>query len=251
MNLPLAAVWFSCGAASAVALKLSLRDYGATHELRFLNNPVAEEDPDNRRFLCDVEDWCGVHVEDVRNPAFPNASAVEVWERERFMAGVSGASCTRALKKRARQHWQNEHRPDFHILGFTFDEVERHNRFVKFEMPNVLPVLIENRVTKQDCYAIIREAGIDLPRSYRKGYPNANCIGCVKASSPTYWNHVRSQDPDVFEARADQADRLGVKLVRVRGKRISLRDLHPDEKGRPMKDTAIECGIFCEDKSFT
>ena len=77
------------------------------------------------------------------------------------------------------------------------------------------------------------------------GYPNANCIGCVKASSPTYWNHVRKMHPKVFNDRAEQSRELGCKLVRVKGKRIYLDELDPKAKGRPMKNMDFECGIFC------
>ena len=56
---PLIVVWFSCGVASAVAAKLTIDQYEATHEIRVVNNPVAEEDNDNRRFLKDVEQWLG------------------------------------------------------------------------------------------------------------------------------------------------------------------------------------------------
>ena len=34
------AVWFSCGAASAVAAKKTIEKYGSTHNIRLLNNPV-------------------------------------------------------------------------------------------------------------------------------------------------------------------------------------------------------------------
>lgn len=59
MSIPVIAVWFSCGAASAVAAKLTIEKYGDTHEIHVLNNPVAEEDQDNIRFLHDVEKWLG------------------------------------------------------------------------------------------------------------------------------------------------------------------------------------------------
>ena len=57
------AVWFSCGAASTVAAKLTLDKYRGTCTVRVVNNPVAEEDSDNRRFLRDIEQWLGVEIE--------------------------------------------------------------------------------------------------------------------------------------------------------------------------------------------
>ncbi len=242
------AVWFSCGAASAVAAKLTLDKYTSTARIRILNNPVVEEDADNRRFLLDVQAWLGVEIETVAARRYPLQSARDVWEQRSFMSGPKGAPCTIELKKRARQDWEAENRADWHVLGFTADEKTRHDRFVLTERSNVLPVLIDNGVTKNDCYAILQDAGLTLPRVYRMGYPNANCIGCVKATSPTYWNHVRQQHPDVFQDRAEQSRRLGARLVRVDNRRVFLDELDPAAKGRSMKSMDIDCGIFCEEK---
>jgi len=242
------AVWFSCGAASAVAAKLTLDKYASTARIRILNNPVVEEDADNRRFLLDVQAWLGVEIETVAARRYPLQSARDVWEQRSFMSGPKGAPCTIELKKRARQDWEAENRADWHVLGFTADEKTRHDRFVLTERSNVLPVLIDNGVTKNDCYAILQDAGLTLPRVYRMGYPNANCIGCVKATSPTYWNHVRQQHPDVFQDRAEQSRRLGARLVRVDNRRVFLDELDPAAKGRSMKSMDIDCGIFCEEK---
>jgi len=239
-------VWFSCGAASAVAAKLTLEKYG-DDTVRVLNNPIIEEDADNRRFLCDVQEWLGVEVISVTNPDYPLCSVEDVWARRKFMAGRAGAPCTGALKKRARQLWEREHPSDWTVLGFTVEEKPRHDRFVLTERPNVLPVLIDAGLTKQDCYAYLHNAGIPIPRMYLLGYPNANCVGCVKATSPTYWNHVRRQHPDVFESRAIQSRGLGARLVRVAGTRVFLDELSPHAKGHPLKGLDFECGLFCEE----
>jgi len=242
------AVWFSCGAASAVAAKKTVEIYGGRAEIRVLNNPVAEEDKDNIRFLKDVEKWIGIKVESVTASRFPSCSAVDVWRARKFMSGPKGAPCTLELKKVARQEWERDNKVDFHVLGFTADERTRHVRFVTGERENVLPVLIDAGITKADCYRIVQEAGIDLPRVYALGYPNANCIGCVKASSPTYWNHVRKHHPAVFDQRAIQSRALGARLVRVDGKRIFLDELSRHAKGRPLAGMDFECGIFCEER---
>jgi len=241
------AVWFSCGAASAVAAKKTVEKY-VGHNVRVLNNPVVEEDEDNRRFLKDVEAWLGVKIEIVTSKKYPSASAVDVWERRQYMSGPTGAPCTLELKKYARQEWERNNSVDWHVLGFTADEKRRHDRFVLTERSNVLPILIEENITKADCYNIIQAAGIALPHIYSLGYPNANCIGCVKATSSTYWNHVRAVHPDVFDMRAEQSRRIGARLVRHKGKRMFLDELPPDAKGRAMKSMDIECGIFCEER---
>lgn len=242
------AVWFSSGAASAVAAKKTIEKYGDTHIVRVVNNPVAEEDSDNVRFLGDVEKWLGVEIEFALNDKYPSASCVDVWDRRKFMSGPAGAPCTMELKKGARQQWEKKNHVDWHVLGFTYEEKKRHDNFVRSERENLIPVLINESITKSDCYRIIQDAGIDLPRIYHLGYPNANCIGCVKATSPTYWNHVRKVHPDVFQERAVQSRRIGARLVRHKGERMFLDELPSDAKGNAMKNLDFECGIFCEER---
>lgn len=244
------AVWFSCGAASAVALKLTVDKYGVDR-VRAVNNPVANEHPDNRRFLHDVAEWVGIEIEDATNPKYPAADCVEVWDYRKAMSIIvpgkgSIAPCTDELKKESRYEWERHNHVDWHVLGFTIDEKKRHERFVLGERENVLPVLIDAKMTKEDCWQMLRNEGIDLPEMYKLGYPNANCIGCVKATSPTYWNLVRKTHPEVFRQRAEQSRRLGAKLVRVKGKRIQLDELDPKAMGRKLKSMP-DCGIFCEE----
>lgn len=239
-------VWFSCGAASAVAAKLTVEKFGKDNEVIVCNTPIAEEDSDNRRFLLDVQTWIGQEIFIAINPKFPDSSAVTVWEQRQYMSGVYGAPCTKELKKEARYYWQEMNKPDWHVLGFTANEKMRHKLFILSELPNVIPVLIDADITKKNCYEIIKKEGIELPRVYEMGYPNANCIGCVKATSPTYWNHVRKMNPEIFEQRAIQSREIGCRLTRVKGKRLFLDELPPDAKGRSMKNMSFECGIFCE-----
>lgn len=242
------AVWFSCGAASAVAAKKTIEKYSDRCCIRIVNNPVKEEHEDNVRFLKDVEAWLDYPIEFALNENYKNASCIEVWDDRRFMSGPQGAPCTIELKKMARRQWEERNPVDWHVLGFTYDEKKRSDRFMLTERSNLIPVLIDEGLTKEDCFRILQQAGIELPEIYKLGYPNANCIGCVKATSPTYWNHVRKIHPEVFDERAKQSRDIGARLVRVKGERIFLDELHPDAIGRPMKGMNFECGIFCEEK---
>lgn len=236
-------VWFSCGAPSAVASKLIVDKYGVENNITIVNNPVDEEDEDNRRFLRDVSDWVGLPIIPATNPLYNTTSAEVIWDEVRYMSGIKGAPCTRILKKEARYHYESTHHIDFHVLGYAYDEQHRHKRFIENERENVIPILIDEKITKAECFELVTAADIKLPFTYELGYPNANCIGCVKATSPTYWNHVRKTHPEVFERRMLQSFRLGVRLVRYKGKRIFLHELPEDAIGRPMK--SYECGIFC------
>lgn len=242
------AVWFSCGAASAVAAKKTVEKYGKIATIRVVNNPIVEEHEDNKRFLKDVEEWIGIKIEYAINKRYPNCSVVEVWEKRKFMSGPYGAPCTMELKRHARQQWEKENKVDWHVLGFTLEEKRRSDRFILGERSNLLPVLIDEGLTKDMCYNIIQNAGLKLPAMYHLGYSNANCIGCCKIASATYWNHVRKTHPDIFKERAEQSRRLNSKLVEYKGQRIFLDELLEDAYGRPMKSISTECGIFCEEK---
>ena len=162
-------VWFSCGVASAVAAKLTLDLYGKENNVIILNNPVIEEDEDNLRFKDDISQWLKVEILTVENSKFPDHSAVTVWGKRRYMSGIKGAPCTQELKKKARQEYESNNHIDYHVLGFTSDEFKRHERFILNERDNVLPVLIDAGITKDECFKIINEAGIALPRVYSMG----------------------------------------------------------------------------------
>jgi len=236
-------VWFSCGAASAVAAKLTVEKYGEIHNVLIVNNPIKEEDSDNIRFKNDIEKWIGQPIIEAKNKDYPNASIVEIFEKRKYMSGVAGAPCTMLLKKEARYQFELNHEIDWHVLGFTVDEKHRHDRFVKGERANTIPVLIDAGYTKTMCFDELVMAGIKLPAAY-DNFANANCDGCVKASSPTYWNLVRKLKPDVFKSRSEQSRRFGVKLVKYKGERIFLDDLPVDAKGGEIQ--TYDCGIFCD-----
>ncbi len=237
-------VWFSCGAASAIAAKITIDKYGKDNKVMVVNNPVLEEHPDNLRFLKDIEKWIGQEIIQAKSKEYPNHSIVEVFNKRKYMSGVAGAPCTKYLKKQARYEFELLHDIDYHVLGFTYDEISRHERFTTFERVNVLPVLIEHKLFKNDCFDILKQNNIKLPEIYSLGFPNANCIGCVKSQSPTYWNLVRKNFPEIFKQRAEQSRTIGCKLVKSKNKRIYLDELLPSDRGGKIK--TYECGIFCE-----
>jgi 3'-phosphoadenosine 5'-phosphosulfate sulfotransferase (PAPS reductase)/FAD synthetase len=241
-------VWFSCGAASAVAAKVIIDLYGHRCNIKIVNNPIKEEDKDNLRFLGDVEDWLNYDIQFATNPKYPDNSCISVWEDRRFMSGPMGAPCTIELKKKARQLWEKDNPHEWLVLGFTCEEEKRAARFKLTERDNLLTPLIDNGIDKDYCYSYLKSSGVEPPAIYKRGYPNANCIGCVKASSPTYWNLVRKDSPEVFEARAKQSREIGSKLAIVKGVRTYLDELDPEAVGRPLKTLDFECGIFCEEQ---
>ena len=169
--------WFSCGAASAVATQLALRKYP---DLIIACCTIANEHEDNERFLKDCEDWYGREILRLKSDKYKDAW--DVWEKTKWLVGPKGARCTTELKKSVRHKFQLA--DDIQIFGFTFEERDRESRFRKQNFEVILESpLIENKLTKQDCFNIVQEAGIELPAMYKLGYKNNNCIGCVKGQA--------------------------------------------------------------------
>lgn len=234
-------VHFSCGAASAVAAKLTTARHA---DAVVVNAFVAEEHPDNRRFLADVERWIGRPIVQLRDAKY-DASAYEVFRRTRYTKGMYGAPCTRVLKREILNAWSLP--GDVPVLGYTAEEEERAERFVDSnggvgEFP-----LIDAGLTKADCLSLVERAGISLPAMYLLGYNNANCIGCVKGGAG-YWNKVRRDFPERFEQMAQIENAIGPSAYLMRdrrtGVRISLRQLPPDAGRHDV--TVPDCGFACE-----
>lgn len=242
--------WFSCGAASAVATKLALSKTDG-REFVIAYCEIQEEHPDNKRFLRDCEKWFGQEVLVLGNDKY-DRSIYEVFEQTRFLKGPTGARCTGELKKRVRHEFGRA--DDLLIFGFTVEERHRADRIAQENFDTKLwPVLIEARLTKADCLAMVERAGIELPAMYRLGYRNNNCIGCVKGEAG-YWNKIRRDFPEVFNRMAETEKRLGRTVCKRertdengkrRLERIPLTELPPD-LGRYPEEPDISCGIFCQ-----
>ena len=236
--------WFSCGAASAVATKLAIADYD---NVIVVYCEIIEEHPDNKRFLKDCEKWFNQEIIILGNDKYKR-SIYEVFNKTRYLAGHGGARCTLELKKNIRK--QFEKLGDSQIFGYTVEEQNRVDRFIDANKDvEMITPLIERGLTKQDCLAMIENAGIELPAMYKLGYKNNNCRGCVKAQSPAYWKKIQIDFPDYFEAMKAQEKRLNVRICKttidgVPDVRIFLDEL-PDWI-EPKDDTIdIQCGIFC------
>ena len=230
-------VWFSCGAASAVAAMLTLRH---TPEAELVYADTGSEHEDNKRFLADVERWLGKSCTVIRSERYRDTW--QVFEERRYLAGPRGALCTTEMKKMPRFAFQ---RPDdIQVFGYTSGEEGRAQRFREqnFEV-NMRTPLIDAGLTKSDCLAIVERAGIELPAMYRLGYKNNNCIGCVKGGAG-YWNKIRKDFPDVFNRMAKIERTLGASIIRKAGQRVFLDELNPRAGRYEAED--ISCSLLCE-----
>jgi len=236
-------VWFSCGAASAVAAKLAVQKYG--DKCRILYCDTASEHPSNHKFLKDIETWIKQPIIKLKSPDYNDIW--DVFEKTRYLAGVAGARCTTELKKKLRLDYQEL--DDIQIFGYTSEEKSRAKRFDK-NNPEIKTewILIDKDISKKDCLAVLARAGIEIPDMYKMGYKNNNCIGCVKGQSG-YWNKIRVDFPDVFERMAKTERKLNVALNKTyagdgKRKRVFLDELDPNA-GRYESEPDISCGLSC------
>lgn len=238
-------VWFSCGEASAVAAYLAVQKHENVHVVYC--NTLSAEHPDNRRFLNDVANWIGVPITIIGATKYESVD--DVFERERYMAGIKGARCTTEMKKVPRNVFQRA--DDLHIFGFTADEPKRFRDFQGNNPELQLEwILGDQFIRKSDCARILSQAGIKRPEMYDLGFEHNNCLGCVKASSPSYWQRVAKHFPAVFQRRCVQSRDIGARLVRVNGVRIFLDELNIANRfDEP--DGDIECGPYCQAPDFS
>lgn len=231
--------WFSCGAASAVAMKLMLRKYP---DALIVYCHTGSEDPDNERFMRDCEKWFGREVTVIKSEKYDSTWAV--WEGESYLAGPDGASCTRALKVKPRLAFQQP--GDVHVFGYTADPPDqRRAKMFKLNFSELLvkTPLIDDGLTKAGCRATLKRAGLREPRTYAEGFPNANCMPCVKAQSPAYWALVRLKRPDEFARMVELSRRLGVRLAKMKGERVFIDDIPADH---PVTGAEVpSCDFMC------
>lgn len=185
------------------------------------------EHPDNERFLKDCEKWLGRKV--VRLKSDEYTDTWDVWEKRRYLAGISGAPCTVTLKVQPRLAFQ---RPtDTHIFGYTADapDVDRAKRLRSTypELDLIFP-LIDRGLTKAACLDMLIRASVKPSVMYSLSFHNANCLPCVKATSPDYWALVRKHFPDKFERMAKLSRELDVRLCRIEGERRFIDEIPAD-----------------------
>lgn len=234
--------WVSAGAPSAVAAKLTVQKYAATNEVVLAYCETGMEHPDNERFLSDVTRWTNHPVTHLKSTKYKDTW--EVWEDRKYLAGIKGAPCTTELKIKPRVAFQRV--DDIHVFGYTEDvnDMRRAESLQDhfFELTIKTP-LIDMRLNRAACLAIIERAGIELPALYGLGYPNNNCVACVKATSASYWALVRKTHPVEFCRLAKLSREFGARLCRIDGQRAFIDEIPDDHPS--INAVAPACDFLC------
>lgn len=241
--------WFSCGAASAYATYLASKKYP---DLEVIYCRVIQEHDDNLKFLKAFEEKTGIKIKTIMNEEF-EGDIYKVFRKRKFIKSANGAPCTMILKKEMRKQQQNL--SDVQIFGYTAEEQDRVDKLIDGEPTIILDnILIDDGITKKQCFQWLVDMGFELPTMYKLGYSNNNCVGCVKGGMG-YWNAIRKDFPTKFEEMAALERELGFSINKeILGKDINgkpiygtvfLDELDPN-RGNFKRDQPPSCGFNCE-----
>lgn len=103
--------------------------------------------------------------------------------------------CTVSYKINVLAKWQREHgatvaNPAIVGLGISWDELQRMRTSRDEDARVLVYPLVDMRLTRHDCEAIIRSAGLPLPR-------RSSCFFCPYHTR-SQWQTMRHEEPDLF-----------------------------------------------------
>lgn len=205
---------------------------------------VADQHPDSMRFIRDCESSMDITIEILKSDKYVDVA--DVCRQHRMINSPWGAACTGMLKKAVRKQWENEQYAKgitdlTYVWGYDVEEKRRAERikenFPEFE--HEFP-LIDKGLSKQAAHGLFDKMfGFPRPKMYELGYSNNNCIGCVKGGMG-YWNKIRKDFPEVFEARAELEREIGHSCING----VFLDELDP-KAGRVENEIMTDCDILC------
>lgn len=233
--------WLSSGISSFIAGVLE----GDIDEWIYID--ISDQHPDSLRFIHDIEKALNINVTILSSSKY-HCVEDAILEQRCIRARNGFAPCTNYLKKRVRREWELQH-TDYNITyvwGFDYNEVLRADRLEE-AMPNFkhsFP-LIRHHFYKSDVHGyFLKHFNFPRPIMYDLGYPNNNCIGCVKGGMG-YWNKIRVDFPEVFKKRSDMEITINSSILKKDGKPLFLKDL-PLNAGNMNLEVFPDCSIFCQ-----
>jgi hypothetical protein len=224
----LVSVQMSGGAASYIAAKLTLEEYG--HDgvaLIFADTKI--EDGDLYRFLADAESR-------LNHPVIRIAEGRDPWTVffDRRMMGNSRIDpCSDILKRKLLDKWRKENCADDCTLIIGYDATEDHRlQPLKARMApvNVRAPLLERGIWKEQVYELVTADGLRLPRLYEMGFTHNNCGGfCVKAGHASFALLLETM-PERYAAHEAKEEEFRAWI----GKDVSIMRDRTGGKSRPL-----------------
>ena len=242
MTKKLNVCWISAGISSFMAGYLA----GNVDEWIYID--ISDQHSDSLRFIKDCEKAIGKEIQILSSKEYRSVEdCVRVFGGFRNPAN-GFAPCTNWLKKRVRKEWEEQHKEcDLtYVWGFDLKEKNRAERTIEAnpQAQHEFP-LIDKQLSKEEVHGLFeRTFDFDRPKMYELGYPNNNCIGCIKGGMG-YWNHIRNDFPEVFESRAKLEREIGYSILKESdGTPIYLDELQED-RGNLDIEVFPDCSIMC------
>lgn len=239
--------WWSGGITSAVSCKISIDLFGLEN-CRFIFIDTMNEDSDTYRFMGDCQRWYGAEIETIKSTK--HKSIQDVWRRYKALNNAKGAVCSSELKRQVREAWEKNNEWKHQVFGFELDESKRAKGMVlNHSKTNPIFPLMMYGLSKKDCINIVQDADIEIPRSYKLGYLNNNCLntGCVQGGIG-YWQKFKRDDLEKFNTMADMEHELTdakgkpVTMLKDQSKGGGLVFLKPHKDYPNIKDISIMKG---------
>lgn len=163
-----------------------------------------------------------------------------------FSAGVSSAIATKmAIQEHGEikiiyTHVEDQHEDTLRFVNDCEKWFEKKIEIIQSELKNVNNACRKagfvNSPYGASCTRLLKIRA----RMYELGYPNNNCIGCIKGGAG-YWNKIKKDFPKVFKNRCEMERDIDGKVFKT----FYLDEL-PENKGRNLKIIVPDCGLFCE-----
>lgn len=157
------------------------------------------EDEDTYRFITEAAADVGAELVTVRD----GRDIWQVFHDDRFLGNTRLANCSKFLKQKPCREWLEAHcAPDETTVYVGIDWTEMH-RLPAIEAGWApyrvgAPMTEKPYLDRDDMLAACRDAGIEVPRLYRAGFPHNNCGGfCVRAGQAQFELLLR-EHPDRY-----------------------------------------------------
>jgi hypothetical protein len=211
--------WWSGGVTSALACKLTADIYGLDR-CRFILIDTGNEDEDTYRFKTDCERWYGKEIETIGSIGTKYEDIKAVWYKFKSLNVANGAICSSELKREVRKRFQRDTEYAHQVFGFDMGEPNRA-KAMAINYPDSKPLfpLLMYGIGKKKSIEMIEAAGVEVPRAYRWGFHNNNCLntGCVQGGIG-YWQLMKIHSPEKYDAMAD----VEHDLTNLRGEPVTM-----------------------------
>lgn len=226
--------WWSGGITSAVACKVAIDLFGKEN-CQVLMMDTRNEDEDTYRFLLDCQKWYGLKIGMISSFTSEVKTIQDVWYNSQSLNVAHGAICSSTLKRDLRLKWQKENEFKHQVFGFEFNRALSVSKNYPDSKP-IFPLLMMG-YDKEKCLQIVNEAGIEVPRAYKFGFHNNNCLktGCVQGGIG-YWQKMHREFPEKYDRMA----KVEHDLTDLRGYQVTMcKHQSKEAKEKPNRENLL------------